>query len=79
MTKKHNDQSGLLVGKGEISIFLGGASDHMLKRYLELGMPVVIEGGRWIAHKENIEEFFKLYTRKKVANVNNAMGAGSED
>jgi len=70
---KIEDRSGLLVGKGEISTFLGGASDYMLKKYLEMGLPVAIEGTLWIAHKENIEEFFKHYTRRKVANVARAM------
>jgi hypothetical protein len=70
-------RSGLLVGKGEISEFLGGASDYMLKKYLEMGMPVAIEGTLWIAHKKNIEEFFEHYTRRKVANAAAAMrGAG---
>lgn len=73
MGKLEEDRSGLLVGKGEISVFLGNASDYMLKKYLEMGMPVAIEGTMWIAHKENIEDFFKHYTRKKVANVDSAM------
>jgi hypothetical protein len=73
-----DDRSGLLVGKGEISTYLGGASDYMLKKYLEIGMPVAIEGTMWIAHKANIEEFFKHYTRRKVANVSRAMAAGTD-
>lgn len=66
-------KTGLLVGKSEISRFLGDASDYMMKKYLEMGMPVVIEDKRWLAHKENIEEFFKMYTRKKVCDVDAAM------
>lgn len=66
-------KTGLLVGKSEISRFLGDASDYMMKKYLEMGMPVVIEDKRWFAHKENIEEFFKMYTRKKVGDVDAAM------
>lgn len=58
--------SGLLDGKKEISEFLNGAGDKKLCKFLEAGMPVLIEDGRWLAHKENIEEFFKHYTRKKV-------------
>jgi len=66
-------QTGLLVGKNEIRKFLGDASDYMMKKYLEMGMPVVIENKQWLAHKENIEDFFKLYTRKKVSDVDAAM------
>lgn len=62
------DKSGLLDGKQEIADFLGGAGDKKLRKYIEAGMPVLIEeGGRWLAHKENIEEFFKHYTRKKAS------------
>ena len=66
-------KTGLLVGKKEISAFLGDVSDYTLKKYLEMGMPVVIEDKRWMAHKENIEEFFKVHTRRKVDNVMDAM------
>lgn len=55
--------SGVLDGKDEISKFLNNASDHKLKKYLAAGMPVRIEDGRWIAHADNIEEFFRRYTR----------------
>jgi len=67
------DKSGLLVGKNEISAFLNNASDYTLKKYLEMGMPVIIDDKRWIAHKENIEDFFKMYTCRKVKNVSDAM------
>ena len=58
--------SGLLDGKKEISDFLNGAGEKKLLKYIKSGMPVLIEDGRWLAHKENIEEFFKHYTRKKA-------------
>jgi 2-phospho-L-lactate guanylyltransferase (CobY/MobA/RfbA family) len=61
-----SDRSGLLVGKGEISKFLNNASDYMLDKFVKMGMPVVVEGNMWLAHKENIEEFFKHYSRKRV-------------
>ena len=64
-----NNKSGLLDGKKEISEFLNGPGDYRLKKYVEAGMPVKIEDGRWLAHKENIEEFFKHYTRKRVTRI----------
>jgi len=64
------NSSGLLDGKEDIRKFLNGASDHKLRKYLNAGMPVLIdEGGRWLAHKENIEDFFKKYTRKRVVQM----------
>jgi hypothetical protein len=60
------DKSGLLDGRDEISSFLNNASDYKLKKYILAGMPVLIEDGRWLAHKENLDEFFKQYTRRKA-------------
>ncbi len=60
------NRSGLLDGKNEISEFLGGAGEGKLKKYLKAGLPVLIENGRWLAHKDNIEEFFKTYTQRKA-------------
>ena len=62
-------RTGLLVGKKEISAFLGGASDYVLNKFLKMGMPVVINGNVWLAHKENIEEFFKHHTRQRVGKI----------
>jgi hypothetical protein len=58
--------TGLLIGKKRISEYLDGASDHLLKKWIERGMPVLIEDGRWTAHSENLEDFFKAYTRKRA-------------
>ncbi len=63
------DKTGLLVGKKAIQAFLDDASEHALARYVKKGMPVMIENGRWLAHKENLEEFFKTYTNKKTEKV----------
>ena len=53
------DKTGLLVGKKAIQAFLDDASEHALARYVKKGMPVMIENGRWLDHKENLEECFK--------------------
>lgn len=69
------DKTGLLVGKKAVSSFLDDASDYMLEKFLKMGMPVVIDGKgkNWLAHKDNIEEFFRHQTCKKVENVSEAM------
>ena len=64
--KAEKKETGLLDGKQAIAEYLNNASDYMLKKYLKAGMPVVILDGTWLAYKENLEEFFKAYTRKKV-------------
>lgn len=59
-------KTGLLDGKNEISEFLNNASDYKLKQWVEAGMPVLIDGNRWLAHSKNIEEFFIAYTRRRA-------------
>jgi len=56
---------GLLDGRDEISAFLNGAGVKKLNRWRAAGMPIRTENGRWLAHKENIDEWFKHYTRLK--------------
>jgi len=64
-----DNKCGILDGKKEIRAFLNDPGEWKLKKYLLAGMPVLIEDGRWLAHKENIEEFFKHYTRKRVDDI----------
>jgi len=59
-------ETGLLDGKQEISDYLKGASDYKLKKWVADGMPVLVDNGRWTAHKQNLEDFFKAYTRKRA-------------
>lgn len=59
-------QSGLLDGKEEIREFLKQPGDKKLNKYVAAGMPVLIEDGRWLAHKDNIEDFFRHYTRQRA-------------
>ena len=63
------DRTGLLDGKGEISKYLNNASDYKLRKWIEAGMPVLIEDGRWYAHRENLEMFFRFYTKRKYKGV----------
>lgn len=55
--------SGLLDGKDEIRKFLRNATDYKLAKWVRAGMPVLIDDGRWLAHQDNIEDFFRKYTR----------------
>ena len=54
--------SGLLDGKDKIQEYLG-VSEYMLNKFLAAGMPVLIDGNRWLAHVDNLEDFFRTYTR----------------
>ena len=67
--KRIRENDWLLIGKEEIRTYLLGPSDHKLKKWLELGMPVYVECGEWVAHADNIEEFFKALTRRRARDV----------
>lgn len=56
-------KSGLLDGKQAIKDFLCNASDYMLNKWVGDGMPVRIDCGRWYAHTDNLEDFFRFYTK----------------
>jgi len=62
-------KSGLLDGKEAIRDFIGTPSDYMLRKWVKAGMPVRLEDGRWLAHKENLDDFFKKYTRVDSRNA----------
>lgn len=66
--------SRLLRNKDEIKLYLGGVSDHTFKRYVRMGMPARYEDCNWMAHTDNIDEFFRKYT-----NINSAKFAGVDD
>jgi len=37
-------------------------TEYMLKKWVKLGMPVLIVDGTWYAHRDNINAFFKAKT-----------------
>lgn len=54
--------TGLLDSKDKIRKYLG-VTDYMLRKFVSSGMPVLIEDNRWLAHIDNLEDFFRKYTR----------------
>jgi len=58
----------ILRSKDDIKEYLGGISDHLFKKFIEAGMPARYEDGRWMAHADNLDDFFKLYTRVSMKN-----------
>lgn len=59
----------ILDSKEAIKDYIGNVSDYRFTQYIEAGMPARYERGRgWIAHADNIDEFFRLYTRISMKN-----------
>ena len=58
----------ILTSKQEIMSYVG-ASDYLFKKYIQLGMPARFEDNRWVAHSDNIEDWFKQYTRVSMRKI----------
>ena len=53
----------ILTSKQEIMDYCGGASRHLFNKYTAAGLPARYEDKRWIAYADNIDEFFRVYTK----------------
>lgn len=76
MANKQNSK--LLTSKDEIKTYLGNISDYLFKKYIEKGMPARYEDNRWLAYSENIDEFFKTYTRVSMRKIINEIPENAE-
>jgi hypothetical protein len=63
-----NNHKKILTSKQEIMDYIG-CSKHSFKQYVEKGLPARYEEGRWLAHIDNIDTFFKSYTSVTMKNV----------
>ena len=64
-------RNNFLTCKEEIKVFLAGTdcgaiSDYMFRKYIKMGMPALFNGREWVAHVDNIDEWFKAITRKQM-------------
>lgn len=42
--------------------YLGGMSRMTFRRWVDRGMPAVLVDGVWVAHTDNLDEFFRTLT-----------------
>jgi len=54
--------SKILIGRKAIMDYLDLKSKESFYKWLEKGMPALLDENRWYAHIENIENFFKART-----------------
>jgi hypothetical protein len=59
----------ILTSKEEIKEYLGGVSNYLFNKYIKMGMPARFEDNRWCAHTENIDNFFKAYTKVSMSKM----------
>ena len=61
----------ILIGESRICEYIGISSGNLFRDLLRKGLPARQINGRWYAHAENIDDYFKRITRfkNKPANV----------
>ncbi len=59
----------ILTSKDEIMNFLG-VKDAVFTQFLKINIPVVIVNGRYYAHTENLDLWFKALTIKQRPEIN---------
>jgi len=64
MAVKRNPR--LLLCKAEICEYLGNVTDYMFRKHVKQGLPALYDGRGWLAHADNIDEWFKTITRVQV-------------
>ena len=67
MTIKRSNK--ILSTEAEIKQFVGIASRPLFEQLLKAGMPVAVLNGRYYAHTQNIEEWFRLKTLTIVEKI----------
>jgi hypothetical protein len=61
-------ESKVLFGKDEI-MEAYKMTDYKFKKWIKMGMPVLVLDGTCYAHRDNIDEFFKAVTRVNSKNA----------
>ena len=62
MNNENGHISKVLIGKKAIKKYTGINSDESLQKWISRGMPILIEENRFYAHKDNLDNFFKVVT-----------------
>lgn len=65
---KRQMRDGVFMGKDEIMTAYG-MTEYMAKKWVKLGMPVLILDGTWYANRDNINAFFKAKTMVNSSNA----------
>lgn len=53
----------VLIGIGEITGYLN-IREPMFKKFIGMGLPVIVLENRYYAHADNLDDFFRLLTRR---------------
>ena len=57
-----------LTSKAEIMEYIA-CGKRLLAEYTSMGLPVLSLNGKWIAHTDNIDQFFRAITRTRLTDL----------
>jgi hypothetical protein len=66
----NNNYRRLLVGVNEVCTYLQ-CCEQVFYKFIRLGMPAKLIDGRWYAHAENIDTFFRTLTNINSSKTEN--------
>ena len=61
--------NGILIGIKEIMYYIGIQSEQRFRKLVKAGLLAKNDQGRWYAHVDNIEDFFRDYTRETSGDI----------
>jgi uncharacterized membrane protein YpjA len=67
-TMSENRSHKFLTSKQEIMDYCK-ISEVLFKKFIKAGMPALYIDGRWYAHTDNLDDYFKNLTRVSAKNV----------
>lgn len=64
------DKSGkILRTKKRIMKYIDITSEDLFDRLIKKGLPAIVIDGRWVSHTDNLDDFFRLLTRRGIRKV----------
>ncbi len=63
-----SDKKKILNGRNGIMAYIGIASGPLFMQFIKEGMPARLINGRWYAHTDNLDDYFKRITFYKEKN-----------
>lgn len=62
-------QNGPLFTISAITSYLGGMSKNTFYRWVKRGMPAIVVDGCWVAHTDNLDDYFRYISKAKMTEI----------
>ena len=65
----NNKSDKLLIGSKAIRAYLHDISEPVFKKFLKMGMPVIVIDNRYYASTDNLDEYFKSVNLGRITDI----------